>query len=85
MYAKIYIVIVLIIFHILFGVISIFTGILSTLKVNVWTAHTISPIWSGNFVSLNLNLSLKVPETLKIFPNLIRRVNLNSISPPRAS
>ena len=52
MYAKIYVVVVLLVFHVIFGIISIFTGILSTLRALVWTAHTVCPIWTGAFVSL---------------------------------
>ena len=38
-------------FHLLLGLISILLGIISQSRELVWMAHSISPIWSGVFVS----------------------------------
>ena len=52
MYIKVLLVIILSAIHIFFGVISIITGITSTIQALVWVAHAISPIWSGAFVKI---------------------------------
>jgi hypothetical protein len=52
MYIKVLLVVILSAIHIFFGVISIITGITSTIQALVWVAHAISPIWSGAFVCI---------------------------------
>ena len=39
-------------FHVVLGLISIVVGIVSSIKAEVWLAHSVSPIWSGGFVSI---------------------------------
>ncbi|XP_060552914.1 transmembrane protein 196-like isoform X2 [Ruditapes philippinarum] len=36
-------------FHGVLGVISVIVGIISSIKAEVWLAHSVSPIWSGSF------------------------------------
>jgi len=38
--------------HLLLALISIIVGIISQSRSPVWMAHSVSPIWSGVFVSL---------------------------------
>lgn len=52
MYAKLLFVIVLSSLSIFFGVFSFAIGMLSSAQSQVWMAHTVSPLWSGAFVSL---------------------------------
>ncbi len=63
MYKSIILVITISIVHILLGIICLFTGVLSSIQALVWIAHTVSPIWSGAFVSaiiwLCIHLTIK--------------------------
>jgi len=43
-------------FHIVLGLISVVVGIISSIKAEVWLAHSVSPIWSGGFVSIEFYL-----------------------------
>lgn len=52
MLAKIFFVIILCSLHIFFGLVSFIVGILISIQALVWMAHTVSPIWSGAFVSI---------------------------------
>lgn len=36
-------------FHGILGLISVIVGIISSIKAEVWLAHSVSPIWSGSF------------------------------------
>ncbi|XP_053376843.1 transmembrane protein 196-like isoform X2 [Mercenaria mercenaria] len=36
-------------FHGVLGIISVIVGIISSIKAEVWLAHSVSPIWSGSF------------------------------------
>lgn len=40
--------------HVLLGMISVCVGVVSSIKAEVWLAHSVSPIWSGGFVSIML-------------------------------
>lgn len=51
MYTIILFIIVLSATHIILGLISFIIGIIATVQALVWIAHTVSPIWSGVFVS----------------------------------
>ena len=46
-------VLVLSTFHLLIGFISLCIGIAASIQADVWLAHSVSPIWSGAFVSIN--------------------------------
>ena len=49
-------------FHVVLGLISIVVGVVSSIKAEIWLAHSVSPIWSGGFVSIlcfNLTKCLK--------------------------
>ncbi|KAJ8308722.1 hypothetical protein KUTeg_013596 [Tegillarca granosa] len=35
--------------HVLLGMISVCVGVVSSIKAEVWLAHSVSPIWSGGF------------------------------------
>ena len=37
--------------HVLLGLVSVAVGVTSSIQADVWLAHTVSPIWSGVFVS----------------------------------
>jgi hypothetical protein len=41
--------------HLLLASISILVGIISQSRSPVWMAHSVSPIWSGIFVSISNN------------------------------
>ncbi|XP_067681259.1 transmembrane protein 196-like [Haliotis cracherodii] len=36
-------------FHAFFGLLSVVVGVISSIKAEVWLAHSVSPIWSGGF------------------------------------
>lgn len=50
-YAVVVAVVVLAIFHMVVGLVSICVGVTSSIRAEVWLAHTVSPIWSGACVS----------------------------------
>lgn len=50
------------IIHLLLALINIFVGIISQSQSSVWMAHSVSPIWSGVFVS-----SINRNDTIKCF------------------
>ena len=52
MYGKIVLIVVLSALHIFFGIISFIVGVLTSAQSLIWMAHTVSPLWSGAFVSL---------------------------------
>jgi len=64
MYAPVPITIVLSCLHILLGIISFVTGVLSSIHALVWLAHTVSPIFSGCFVS-DQNKNIKILKFIK--------------------
>ena len=47
------VVLVLSVFHLVLGLISVCVGVTSSIRAEVWLAHSVSPIWSGGFVSIN--------------------------------
>ena len=51
MYIIVIIIVALSILHFIFGLASFIIGIICTLAAVVWKAETVSPIWSGIFVS----------------------------------
>jgi hypothetical protein len=48
-YAVVVAVVVLAIFHLSLGLVSVCIGVTSSIQAEVWLAHTVSPIWSGAF------------------------------------
>ena len=44
-------VIILCLLHVLLGLVAVAVGVTASIKAEVWLAHTVSPIWSGVFVS----------------------------------
>ena len=38
--------------HIFLGILSVCLGVVSSIRSEVWLAHSVSPIWSGGFVSM---------------------------------
>jgi transmembrane protein 196 len=44
-------------FHLVLAVVSIILGIISQSREVVWMAHSISPVWSGVFVSDETSVS----------------------------
>ena len=38
-------------FHVLLGLVAVAIGVAASIQAEVWLAHTVSPIWSGVFVS----------------------------------
>ena len=56
-------VVVLSVFHSILGVMSVCLGVTASIQAEVWLAHSISPIWSGGFVSI---VSAGAPNS--IFP-----------------
>jgi hypothetical protein len=65
MQPKIIFVIVLSALSIFFGILSAILGVLSTIQAPIWMAHTISPLWSGFFVSFIGTLLYLVDETIR--------------------
>ena len=55
MYGNVVVIIFISSVHILLGVISFITGVLTSIQSLIWMAHTVSPIWSGVFVSIMKN------------------------------
>ena len=51
-YAVVVAVVVVSAIHSATGLASICLGVSSSIKADVWLAHTVSPIWSGAFVSI---------------------------------
>ena len=51
MWAVVVAVLGLSVFHLCLGVISICVGVSASIQAEVWMAHSVSPIWSGGFVS----------------------------------
>lgn len=39
-------------FHAFLGLVSVCVGVVSSIQAEVWLAHSVSPIWSGGFVSM---------------------------------
>ncbi|KAK3772186.1 hypothetical protein RRG08_035226 [Elysia crispata] len=35
--------------HVFLGLLSVCVGVISTIRADVWLAHSVSPIWSGGF------------------------------------
>lgn len=52
-YAVVLGVVVLSVLHFLIGLMSVCVGVASSVTAEVWLAHTVSPIWSGAFVSIS--------------------------------
>jgi hypothetical protein len=52
--SRVYSIIIICLFHILFGILSFLFGILTSIKAHIWVAHAVSPIWSGAFVSIHI-------------------------------
>ena len=50
-YAVVVAVVILGVIHVINGTFSICLGVTSSIKAEIWLAHTVSPIWSGAFVS----------------------------------
>ena len=51
-------VVVLSVLHITLGLMSVCLGVAASTQAQVWLAHSVSPIWSGGFVSTpSLSLS----------------------------
>ncbi|KAK2170271.1 hypothetical protein LSH36_3g01003 [Paralvinella palmiformis] len=42
-------ILILSIFHLSLGLISVCVGVISSIRAEVWLAHSVSPIWSGGF------------------------------------
>ena len=38
--------------HMLLGLVSMSVGVAASIQADVWMAHSVSPIWSGGFVSI---------------------------------
>lgn len=56
---------VLSVLHLAIGSVSVCVGVALSAKAEVWLAHTVSPIWSGCFVSFHcliLTLDLSIIE-----------------------
>lgn len=51
MWAVVIATLILSVFHIGLGIISIGVGLFASIQAEVWMAHSVSPIWSGAFVS----------------------------------
>ena len=51
-YAVVVAVVILGVIHVINGTFSICLGVTSSIKAEIWLAHTVSPIWSGAFVSM---------------------------------
>ena len=51
MWAVVIAVLVLSVFHLSLGLVSVCVGLLASIQAEVWMAHSVSPIWSGGFVS----------------------------------
>ncbi|KAI0231989.1 hypothetical protein LSAT2_017670, partial [Lamellibrachia satsuma] len=59
-------VLVLSVFHLLLGFISMCVGIAASIQADVWLAHSVSPIWSGGFVSGMFNIHMFSSECPQI-------------------
>lgn len=51
MYAVVVACLILSSFHMVLGLLSVFIGVAASIQAEVWLAHSVSPIWSGGFVS----------------------------------
>ena len=38
--------------HAFLGLLNLVVGVISSIRAEVWRAHSVSPIWSGGFVSI---------------------------------
>ncbi len=56
-YAVVVAVVILGVIHVVNGIFSICLGVTSSIKAEIWLAHTVSPIWSGAFVSFDATFS----------------------------
>lgn len=56
MYVIIVSVVVLSVCHLSLGLLSVIVGMISSIHAEVWMAHSVSPIWSGAFVSRNYTI-----------------------------
>lgn len=40
--------------HAFLGVLNLVVGVIASIRAEVWRAHSVSPIWSGGFVSTRM-------------------------------
>ena len=52
--------------HVLLGLVAVAIGVTASIQADVWLAHTVSPIWSGVFVSIHQIRSHLDQHTLAI-------------------
>ena len=64
--------------HAFLGLLNLVVGVISSIRAEVWRAHSVSPIWSGGFVSITpkerefiIRPTLRAGTFLQTLPDLV--------------